>query len=251
MSERNENSARFEIATAYAIVIGSYLIALLFSDAQLRKILTYESLIETLGALFFLLASIGLFWLHRASSSEDNHFFGRRTKRNVYIGLLAILMFICFGEETSWGQMIFGWRAPQFFSEVNAQSETNFHNIWIVHQWNPDGSEKTFVQKFINMNRLFSIFWLFFFVVLPTAASMSPAVRRWVEFTGLPIPPLWVGGLFLTSIITYKLILLTDAGAARAGPLDELKESTYAFVFFVLALFEIIRTRRGRSVLDE
>jgi hypothetical protein len=79
---------------------------------------------------------------------------------------------------------------------------------------------------------------------------LSPNFRRRVEFTGLPIPPLWVGGLFLTSIVTYKLILLTNAGAARAGPLDELKESTYAFVFFVLALFEISRPNRGRSARD-
>jgi hypothetical protein len=80
--------------------------------------------------------------------------------------------------------------------------------------------------------------------MIPVGASASPALRRAVGRTGLPLPPLWVGGLFLTSLITYKLVLLTDAGAARAGPIDELKESTYGFVFFVFALVTLAEHRR-------
>ena len=32
-------------------------------------------------------------------------------------------------EEISWGQWVFFWRTPEAIKEVNAQGETNFHNI--------------------------------------------------------------------------------------------------------------------------
>lgn len=40
---------------------------------------------------------------------------------------LGILYY--FFEEISWGQHIFGWKTPEFFSEMNHQNETNIHNI--------------------------------------------------------------------------------------------------------------------------
>jgi len=33
-----------------------------------------------------------------------------------------------FFEEISWGQHIFGWQTAEFFSKINTQNETNFHN---------------------------------------------------------------------------------------------------------------------------
>jgi len=41
--------------------------------------------------------------------------------------LLGILYY--FFEEISWGQHIFGWQTPDFFSNFNHQNETNIHNI--------------------------------------------------------------------------------------------------------------------------
>lgn len=44
----------------------------------------------------------------------------------IYIYLLGILYY--FFEEISWGQHIFGWGTPEFFSKINSQNETNVHN---------------------------------------------------------------------------------------------------------------------------
>ena len=41
--------------------------------------------------------------------------------------LVGILYY--FFEEISWGQHIFGWKTPYFFSKLNHQKETNIHNI--------------------------------------------------------------------------------------------------------------------------
>ena len=52
---------------------------------------------------------------------------------NVIIKIFSILyllgIFYYFFEEISWGQHLFGWSTPQFFSNFNHQNETNIHNI--------------------------------------------------------------------------------------------------------------------------
>ena len=52
--------------------------------------------------------------------------------KDVYLKLwLALCALGCFyiaGEEISWGQHIFGWTTPEFWSAVNDQNETNLHN---------------------------------------------------------------------------------------------------------------------------
>jgi hypothetical protein len=47
----------------------------------------------------------------------------------------ALLMFLCFGEEISWGQRIFDIPTPDFVAEVNTQGEINLHNIGEVNQF--------------------------------------------------------------------------------------------------------------------
>ena len=54
--------------------------------------------------------------------------------KNFHIYLRVIIFFYLLGvtyyffEEISWGQHFFGWKTPEFFSEINHQNETNLHN---------------------------------------------------------------------------------------------------------------------------
>lgn len=45
--------------------------------------------------------------------------------------LMAVFCGLLFLEEISWGQRIFGWSTPDQFEELNAQSETNLHNMFV------------------------------------------------------------------------------------------------------------------------
>jgi hypothetical protein len=36
-------------------------------------------------------------------------------------------------EEMSWGQMLFRWKTPERVSLINAQGETNLHNLQLIH----------------------------------------------------------------------------------------------------------------------
>lgn len=47
---------------------------------------------------------------------------------NFWFGLAAICCFYVAGEEISWGQHVFDWATPEYWSTVNDQQETNLHN---------------------------------------------------------------------------------------------------------------------------
>jgi len=45
-----------------------------------------------------------------------------------WIGIACLGCFYVAGEEVSWGQHFLQWATPEFWSGVNDQNETNFHN---------------------------------------------------------------------------------------------------------------------------
>ncbi|MDD3604553.1 MAG: hypothetical protein PHD86_05145 [Kiritimatiellae bacterium] len=56
---------------------------------------------------------------------------GRKTI--AFFALLGLFMFVCAGEEISWGQRIFGFGTPEAMVEVNEQNEFNLHNLSFEH----------------------------------------------------------------------------------------------------------------------
>lgn len=58
-------------------------------------------------------------------------------------------------EEISWGQHIFHWTTPQNLSEINAQNETNLHNLNFIQINNIQ------VKAFIAVALFGSFSWLF------------------------------------------------------------------------------------------
>jgi len=239
MGSPSKTESRVVIIAMFAMIILCYPASFTINAVTLRRMAWERGPIQITGATLFLIASAGFLALFLRSSASENSFFGRRTKRNVFWCLLAVIMFICFGEEASWGQHLIGFGTPEILSGLNAQNETNLHNLWLFHQWRPDGSEKSFLGLLINMNRLFSIFWLTYFVVVPISANRSHRVRRTLKSAGIPIPPIWVGWLFLASFISYKTVAAIAAGSTRAFPLDELKETSYAAIFAFFAMYSL------------
>ena len=235
------------IVAGYAIVLSSYLLFLLPSDVFLA--LTVEDgLIENLGAISFFVASCVFFCAYAYSSGQENHLGSFRTQRNTFYLLLGILFLICFGEEISWGQRAFHWMTPEWLQEINRQGETNLHNISFFHSKRADGTLKSGLAMLRNMNRLFALFWLGFCVVVPVAYKFSRRMRGWCEWIGLPIVPLWIGGLFLVHALVFQLVYesLAQADPRVRNGINELKESNNAALFLFLALWELKRTVLSR-----
>ena len=47
--------------------------------------------------------------------------------------VFSVLSFVVGMEEMSWGQILFRWTTPEPVSLLNAQGETNLHNIQLIH----------------------------------------------------------------------------------------------------------------------
>ena len=234
------------IIVVLVAILGTYLVALSIDGERLDQLSWEDGLIEDLGAVFFLAATIGFAVVSLFAAAGAPLSAAPDKRRALVFGLLAVLMFVCLGEEISWGQRIFDWSTPESISELNAQNETNIHNIWFVHQWNRDGTEKGFVGKLLNMNRLFSAFWLIVFVFIPIAARLSARARRLFRTSEIPVPPLWAGGLFLGSFVVNKVLGTMYAGSIQAHALDEIKESIYAFIYAFIAIVSLVWAVRYR-----
>lgn len=238
------------IIVIYGIVLSSYFLILL--PAEVILALTVEDgFIETVGAISFLLASGVFFTAYSYSYGLRNHFGSLRTQRNAFYFLLGILFLVCFGEEVSWGQRVFHWVTPGWLEEINLQGETNLHNIDLFHGKERDGTPKTGLAAQLNMTRLFALFWLGFCVVTPVAYKFSRRMREWCEWVGVPIVPLWIGGLFVAHAVVFELVY---AWLAYADPsvrlqINELKESNYAVIFLILALWELCHVVLSRRQL--
>lgn len=213
----------------------SYALLLAVDPLAAQALAREDGPIENLGAAFSLVAAGWFVASYFSSAGQDNIFFGKRTKRNLWFLGLALLMFVCAGEEVSWGQRIFGWETPEALEKLNAQGETNIHNLWPMQATNPDGTRKSGLALLLNFNRLYSIFWLVYCVVLPLAVSASEYVARARNFLGLPVPPIAVGSLFVANYLIFLLIVgLGGLDSQTISAFDELKETNYAFAFSVL-----------------
>ncbi|MEE4216821.1 MAG: hypothetical protein V2I48_04380 [Xanthomonadales bacterium] len=232
----------------YTIVYFSFSIIFL-GDAQIYALGREDGPIENLGAAMFFLAFCLFLAAYLNSPGLGNHFGRFTTSRNLFYLLLALLFLVCAGEEISWGQRIFDWETPGVLLEINAQGETNLHNITIFHYQNPDGSRKSFAGMLLNMNRLFSIFWLSFCVIVPLINRYFLSARQFFGRVGLPIAPAWLGALFLSHAVLMQFLLEYAAGISPQVyfSVNELKETNYAFMFAVFAWHELNKIRGSQT----
>jgi uncharacterized membrane protein YfcA len=110
----------------YLVVMASFLIVLLGGE-NISRLDREDGPIESLGAFFLLTASVLFFTSYFQSSGPDKDATSLRSKKNSYL-ILALLFFVGFGEEISWGQRIIGWETPKYLQEINRQKETTLHN---------------------------------------------------------------------------------------------------------------------------
>ncbi len=146
---------------------------LLVAAPETLRVLTREdSWVESLTAVWFLLAGFLLFvtaWMERSVS-----------RRCVYI-LGGTAMVFVFGEEISWGQRIFGFATPDFLMSLNEQEEITVHN---------------------TANGLFDIIYLNGLLALCMATSAAFFCRKGRLF-GIPLPSILLMLGFLI-ILSYE-----------------------------------------------
>lgn len=225
------------LTAVYVVVAASFLLLpSVVTRAELIHLGRENGVFENIGTFLFLVASANFLLTFIRSYGQKHAFLGISTRGNVYFGMLALLMFVCFGEEISWGQSIWSWETPTWLASQNAQGETNLHNLWLFHGTNPDGSKKSWIALMLNMGRLLALFSLLYCILVPLAAKLSGRIRDLLAWTGVPIPSLAIGGLFIVVYVAFHAsIHIHDLDLALVSSLDELKEAGYALTYALLS----------------
>ncbi len=206
----------------------------LFDSATIHRLTREDGIVEMLGALMFLGASVVfLVTYYRSDEAAGESTTGIIRRRNIVYLLLGLLFMFGFLEEISWGQRLLGFGSPEALAEANRQGETNIHNLELFHGLGADGRRKPFWQLLLNMDRLFTLFWLTLCVIVPTA-GLLPRLRKWLRGIRFPILPVIFAGLFLLNYAISRFIAVQYPSYQHAAV--EVKESVCALLFFFAAL---------------
>jgi hypothetical protein len=152
-----------------------------FSPHTLSVINREDGVIEGGTALLFFIASVGSAVLAWKSPAR---------MRRLFCAVLAFGFFMCMGEEMSWGQHLFGWKAPEAVSKVNVQAETNLHNL----------SGYFADHVFIAGTFLYG-------GVVPFLAARSPVWRRAFERFGIVVPSLGLAVGFILVTLNQPYLI--------------------------------------------
>ena len=106
------------------MVILSILFWVKFSDHRTYRYLVNEDgLIEYATFLAYSLACLIAVYGYFSIRKQNLRMVGK------YLLFLSAACLFVAGEEISWGQRIFGFNNPEFFSQNSVQKETNIHNL--------------------------------------------------------------------------------------------------------------------------
>jgi len=221
---------------------------LLLYTQPFKHLGTEDGFMENLGALSFLLTSVvffGIFLQLRKAKETTPKDLGAW----YWYLTLAILFFFVAGEEISWGQRLFNWGTPDWM-ESNVQKETTIHNLEIFNAHTKDHELKPFWQSLLTMNRMFSLFWLSWCLVLPLAVRFIAPIRRITEWFRVPVPNVLFGCLFFTTYASVKLFVIgMNPEELVLAQSDEIKESFFAIIFLMVSWNFVKRLKVARASL--
>jgi hypothetical protein len=126
---------------------------------------------------------------------------------------MAMLCVVLLGEEISWGQHLLGFDSPEELSRINAQQETNFHNLNLSLMMGlaPDNP---LYPWFTNFNHVLNPAYYLASCILWIAFPVAKRALRWSLFATIPAPSSSTV-LFLTiNVLAYLVVdkLLFDVG---------------------------------------
>ena len=215
-------------------IVLSYATYLVLPQDLAIAITREDGFYEDMTAGLFLLAAVFAF-VSFLVAREGNDFGCCKTSRNIFFILLGVFFFVAFGEEISWGQRIFGWQTPAFFARANWMGETNIHNINLV--------------KGVSVNRLFSVFWVSYCVLLPFFNATISKFARPIEKLNVPVVPLSIGILFTVNYVLSKVAVLCVSPKVLLvyRGVYEIKEFNFGALFFGMIMLFFFSARRHNA----
>lgn len=234
MSKNKDKVNRTIFGFALAWIAVSYSILFLLDIDAVRRLSREDGVVESIGAVCFLISSILFFGLYRHSrkGASQPHV---PLKGNVFYLLLGMAFLFACLEEISWGQRIVGFATPENLREANLQKEFNLHNLRMFHGKTETGERKSFLALLLNMDRMFSMFWISYCVLLPVAYRLSVPIRKFLDNILMPIVPMFLGFMFVVNYASTK-VLEASLNVAFYRSIVEIKESNFAVLFLLIAV---------------
>jgi hypothetical protein len=225
-----QHGRRVLIAGAFLLLFVLTYLSLLLGSRYIETIIVSEDgVYQNLSALALLTASVLCVLAFRSSRVAGRR---RVTVLRISYLVLAAVFFVGAGEEISWGQHLFNFGTPEQVGEVNAQGETNVHNIGVVR------------ESTITPARLFFAFAAIFLFVIPVVSALHEATGR--RLRGLvPVVPLFVGLLFLANFALSKVATVLSSAQTRQ-PIKEIQETNYALLLALASFYVFAYVREHR-----
>jgi hypothetical protein len=152
-----------------------------------------------------------------------------------FLGMSCLCAFLL-GEEVSWGQHVFGFQPSQAMREMNAQHESNLHNLnlSVMLGLPPESAIYPWLTNFNHvLNPAFYMLATVLFVGLPVGRRLL----AWPLLESIPTASGEIATFFGANVLAYLVVdkLLFDVG--------EVFELAIAVAFFLTAV-EAYRTVR-------
>jgi hypothetical protein len=185
-----------------------------------------DRVVEWLTFVFFLSGSI-LSFLTLLYSNEMNKV------AKWYFILMGLFLFLCAGEEISWGQRIFGFATPENIELVNEQSEFNLHNLRMKH---------------IHPYGIFSSIMFVYGIIIPLSffrrlKGRTSAARRYIP--PLMLVPCFLFPIILGSLESLPVLLSIDIPRRQYIALTkELSEMYWGLSVFLASAILLLNNRR-------
>jgi hypothetical protein len=197
------------------------------NNAVILNLVKEDGLVENLSAFFWLQASTICFYRIMVNYQ----------KNKLLLWLWAILCFLCFGEEISWGQRIFHF-SIQSIQHISAQHEFNIHNLSVLSA--PLGMSKYLMygtkihwSGLLNAQNLFYIGFTIYFLIIPLVMK-TEKLRLLREKIDYHIPsPYFLISVWSIIILSFILSLYTPKFRAMI----ETREMFMAFVILFYVSF--------------
>jgi hypothetical protein len=216
---------RFYLITITIVLALSYSVFIFFNKDIISNLTEEDNLFEWLTAIAFLLASV--FFLATFIKT-----------RNLFFLIIAVTMFLCFGEEISWGQRIFGFITPENLKEINVQGEFNMHNISVFNSLDFQGNVKHGLIRLLDINILFKLATMLFGILLPFCVFHFRLFSSLAVKMKLPIPPLSIGIYFFLSWVFYRILRIYFIHDIEQQPsITEISEWLDAFILLMISLY--------------
>lgn len=219
--------------TVILILIVLYNLYVLSSEKDWLLYLTKEDgLVEYLAVIFYL-ASAGLMisLFVRSQIADIKYFLG--FKSNIVFLLTCILFIIFAGEEMSWGQRIFNFSTPEFWSNINRQGEVTIHNLNFWDALDKSGNQKYGIVRLFSSAALYTYLWFTLLIIIPILNRTSLEANRFFKRSGIPVAHILYGILFLLNYIVFEFLERTPV---ELRPIGEIKETNYALLYFAASV---------------